>query len=201
MSDCGCQVEEPNTAVDRRALWIALALNATMAVVESASGLYADSTGLLADALDMLADAFAYGIALFAIGRSSSFKAGAAQLSGTLLLVLGIGVLLDVARRVLYGSEPEGAWMIGVAALALCVNIVVLRLLTPLRQGEVHIRAAWLFTRADVVANAGVILSGLLVLFVGLGYADLVVGAAIGLYVIKEALEILSEAREAKGTQ
>jgi cation diffusion facilitator family transporter len=169
-----------------------------MAVVESASGLYADSTGLVADALDMLADALAYGIALFAIGRADTFKAGAARLSGILLLILGVGVLLDVARRAIYGSEPEGAWMIGVAVLALVVNVIVLRLLTPLREGEVHIRAAWLFTRADVVANAGVILSGLLVLSLGFRYADLIVGTAIGLYVIKEALEILSEAREAK---
>lgn len=201
MSDCGCHVEDASTAVDRRVLWIALALNATMAVVESATGLYADSTGLLADALDMLADAFAYGIALFAIGRSSSFKASAATLSGILLLVLGVGILLHIARRALYGSEPEGTWMIGIATLALSVNIFVLHLLTPLRRGEVHIRAAWLFTRADVVANAGVILSGLLVVALGMRYADLVVGSLIGLYVIKESVEILSEAREAKGNR
>lgn len=196
MSDCGCHVEA-STPVDRRVLWIALALNATMAVVETAGGVYADSSGLLADALDMLSDSFAYAIALVAIGRSSSFKSGAARLSGILLLVLGIGVLAEVARRAIYGSEPEGAWMIGVATLALAVNIVVLRLLTPMRQREVHLRAAWLFTRADVVANAGVIVSGLLVLVLGLRYADLVVGTAIGLYVIREAFEILREAREA----
>lgn len=196
MSECGCHVEASNP-VDRRVLWIALALNATMAVVETAGGVYADSSGLLADALDMLSDSFAYAIALFAIGRSSSFKSGAARLSGMLLLVLGIGVLVEVVRRAIYGSEPEGAWMIGVATLALVVNIVVLRLLTPMREREVHLRAAWLFTRADVVANAGVIVSGLLVLALGLHYADLVVGTAIGLYVIREAFEILREAREA----
>jgi len=195
MTDCGCHVE-PSTQADRRVLWIALALNATMAVVESAAGLYADSTGLLADALDMLTDSFAYGIGLFAIGRSISFKAGAAGLSGTLLLILGIAVLAEVARRAIQGSEPQGAWMMGVAVMALAVNFVVLRLLTPLRQGEVHLRAAWLFTRADVVANAGVVLSGFLVLVFGLQYADLVVGTAIGLYVIREALEILKDARK-----
>jgi len=197
MSDCGCHVDA-STPVDRRVLWIALVLNAAMAVVETTGGVYAESTGLLADALDMLADAFAYGIALIAIGRSSSFKAGAARSSGMLLLVLGIGVLAEVARRAIYGSEPDGAWMIGMAALALAVNILVLRLLTPMREREVHLRAAWIFTRADIVANAGVVLSGLLVLVFGLRHADLVVGTAIGLYVIKEALEILREAREAR---
>jgi Co/Zn/Cd efflux system component len=59
-------------------------------------------------------------------------------------------------------------------------------------------RAAWIFTRADVVANLGVILSGVLVAVTGARYPDLIVGAAIGIYVIKEAAEILREAREAR---
>ena len=87
--------------------------------------------------------------------------------------------------------------MIAVALVALAVNAYVLRLLQTQRSDEVHIRAAWIFTRADVVANAAVILSGVAVLSTGIIYFDLVVGAAIGLYVIKEAMEILREARQA----
>lgn len=74
--------------------------------------------------------------------------------------------------------------MIAVAAVALAVNATVLRLLGKQRQQEVHIRATWIFTRADVVANSAVILSGIAVLATGIRYFDLVVGAAIGLYVI-----------------
>lgn len=179
-------------------LWIALALNATMFVAETTAGLIANSTSLIADGLDMLADAAAYGIALAAVGRSGRFKANAAMASGVLLLLLGIGVILDVVRRLISGEPPEGAWMIAVAAVALAVNATVLRLLSKQRQQEVHIRATWIFTRADVVANTAVILSGMAVLATGIRYFDLVVGAAIGIYVIKEALEILSEAREAR---
>jgi cation diffusion facilitator family transporter len=197
MSDCGCHPAGDDSPT-RRVLWIALGLNALMAVIETVMGVRAESTGLLADALDMLADASAYANALLAVGRSSGFKAGAAKLSGSLLLLLGVGVLAEVGRRALYGSDPEGAFMMATAALALVVNATVMMLLRPSRRGEVHIRAAWIFTRADVVANAGVIVSGLLVMMTGVRYADLLVGAAIGVYVIKEALEILREAREAK---
>ena len=77
-------------------------------------------------------------------------------------------------------------------------HATVLRLLSRQRQQEVHIRATWIFTRADVVANTAVIVSGIAVLSTGIRYFDLVVGAGIGIYVIKEALEILSEAREAR---
>ena len=58
-----------------------------------------------------------------------------------------------------------------------------------------HLRATWLFTRADVVANLGVILAGLLVLWLRVPYPDYVIGTLLGLYVIKEAIEILRDAR------
>ena len=90
MSECGCHVEPADDPRQRRTLWIALALNAAMAVVGFAIGWVAQSTGVLADALDMLSDATAYAIGLLAIGRSALFKRRAAQLSGTVLLVLGL---------------------------------------------------------------------------------------------------------------
>jgi cation diffusion facilitator family transporter len=195
MTDCGCEAPEVKTGKERRILGIALALNAAMAVVGGLAGWIAQSTGLLADALDMLADATAYSVALLAIGRSVQFKARAATLSGSVLLVLGVGVLVEVGRRLVYGAEPLSEWMIGTALLSLMVNLTVLRLLTPMRSGDVHLRATWLFTRADVVANLGVILAGLLVLWLRVPYPDFVIGTLIGLYVIKEAIEILRDAR------
>src|SRR3546814_851849 len=53
MSDCGCHPEAENPK-QRRVLWIALALNAAMALIGGIAGWMAQSTGLLADALDML---------------------------------------------------------------------------------------------------------------------------------------------------
>lgn len=196
MSDCGCHHEAKN-AQERRVLWIALVLNAAMAVSGGIAGWIAHSTGLLADALDMLSDATAYAIGLVAIGRTARFKANAAWLSGSILLVLGIGVLVEVGRRVLQGAEPLSGWMIGTALLSLVVNVIVLRMLSPLKSGEVHLRATWLFTRADVVANIGVILAGVLVWWLANPYPDYVIGTLIGLYVIKEAIEILRDARRA----
>ena len=195
MTDSGCQPPEVRTPEERRVLRIALVLNAAMAVISGLAGWIGQSTGLLADALDMLADAAAYSIALLAIGRTALFKIRAATLSGTILLVLGLGILFEVGRRLLYGADPVSEWMIGTALLSLVVNLTVLRLLAPMKSGEVHLRATWLFTRADVVANVGVILAGLLVLWLRVPYPDYVIGALIGLYVIKEAIEILRDAR------
>ncbi len=195
MTDCGCEVPDVKTDEERRVLRIALVLNAAMAVIGGFAGWLAQSAGLLADALDMLSDATAYTIALMAIGRSALFKIRAATLSGSILLVLGVGVLVEVGRRLMYGAEPISEWMIATATLSLVVNLVVMRMLAPMKSGEVHLRATWLFTRADVVANLGVILAGILVLWLAVPYPDFIIGALIGLYVIKEAIEILRDAR------
>ena len=183
------------SAAESRILRTALVLNGAMFVVGLVSGLIADSLGLVADSLDMLADAGAYGLSLAAIGRSDRFKGRVALLSGTLLLLLGCGVLLDAARRAIGTSEPESAAIIVVATLSLAVNAYVIRTLTRFRKGEVHLRAAWIFTRADVVANVAVITSGLLVLATGSRYPDLVAGFGVGCYVVREAWEILSTSR------
>ncbi|MDE2562838.1 MAG: cation transporter [Sphingomonadales bacterium] len=199
MTDCGCSPPPLENENQKRALRIALGLNAAMFLVEVTTGVIANSAGLIADGLDMLSDAAVYAIALIAIGRSLRFKANAAIFSGASLLVLGAGLMLEVAERFFEGGSPEGTWMVAIAGLALIVNITVLRLLARQRSEEVHLRAAWIFTRADVIANAAVILSGLAVLITGSRYVDLTVGAAIAVYVMREALEIILEARRPGG--
>lgn len=188
----------PDTAEQRRALVIALALNVAMFVVEVTAGVIGSSMGLVAEGLDNLTDAAAYGIAILAITRGAAFKAKAATVSGLVLLTLGIGVLVEVGRRAIFGGEPEGQLMLIVAAVSLVVNGTVLRMLHKYREGDVHLRATWIFTRADVIANLALMLSGAVVMVTGFGAIDLIVGAGIGSYVIKEALEILTDARKAR---
>lgn len=197
MSDCGCHAQASNEA-ELRVLRLALGLNATMFVVGIVAGLIVQSMGLVADSLDMLGDACAYGIALMAWSRSARFKASAAHWNGTLLVVLGLGVLAGVVWRLTTGSHPEGAWMMSVAFVSLIVNATVLRLLARFQHGEVHLRSIWLCTRADVIANLAVIVSGVLVLLLHSAVPDLIIGAAIACYVLKEALGILREAKEAR---
>lgn len=197
ISDCGYELEETN-ALERRTLWALLAINAFMFVVEAVAGWIGESTGLLADSLDMLADATVYGIGLYAVGRPLIAKARAAFTSGVLQIVLGVGVLLDVARRFLVGSEPISTLMIVVGAVALIANVTGLLLIAKHRQGGVHMRASWIFSKNDVIANLGIILSGVLVIVLGSRFPDLVIGAAIATIVIRGGFEILREANQVK---
>ena len=168
-----------------------------MFVVGFVIGVIGQSTALIADSLDMLADSLAYFLGLMAVGRTIKLKKIIAATSGCLLCFLGAGVLVEVGRRAWLGSSPESTLMIVVASLSLIVNTIVLKLLKKFRHGEVHLRATWIFTRADIIANIGVITSGILVFLTNSRYPDLIVGFAIGLYVIKEAVEILKESLKA----
>ena len=184
------ECQQATTVTDKKILIIALTLNFIMFVIGLIAGIIAHSTGLIADSLDMLTDALAYSLALLAIGRSLRFKENSALVSGVFVFSLGIGVLIDVGRRALLGSAPESAIIITIAGISLLVNGVVLYLLRRFREGEIHLHATWIFTRADVIANLGVILSGGLIIFTESRYPDLIVGFAIALYIIKEAFEI-----------
>ena len=197
MAECGGELEEA-AELERQTLWILLAINAAMFIGEAIAGWWGESTGLLADSLDMLADASVYGIALYAVGRSRGLQANAATASGVLQIALGLGVLFEVGRRFLYGSDPVSPLMMGVGTLALVANVSCLLLIAKHRKGGVHMRASWIFSTNDVIANLGVIISGALVMSLGSRLPDLLIGALIAVVVVRGGLQILREAKEAR---
>jgi cation diffusion facilitator family transporter len=190
---CDCHLEAKE-GIQNRALVLLLAINATMFCAEVVAGILANSTALLADSLDMLADAAIYGIALYAVGKPNIAKSRAAFTSGIFQGVLGLLVVSEVIRHLLYGSEPASLAMMVVGAAALAANVSCLWLLRKQRRGEVHIRASWIFTRTDALANVGTILGGGLVLATRSALPDLIVGAAISLAVLYGSFEIIRDA-------
>jgi cation diffusion facilitator family transporter len=188
---CDCHRED-SVEIHHRVLVLLLAINATMFCLEIVAGILANSTALLADSLDMLADAAIYGIALYAVGKSDSAKRTAALTSGIFQGMLGLLVVGEVIRHFPYGSEPASLVMIIVGAAALAANISCLWLLRK-RRGEVHIRASWIFTRTDALANLGTMFGRGLVLATRTALPDLIVGAAISLVVLSGSFEIVRD--------
>ena len=180
---CDCEIDV-EAADQQKVLIILLAINGFMFVIEFALGILAESTALIADALDMLADAIVYGISLYAVGQVARHKVSAAFASGLIQIMLGLGVIAEVARRFIAGSEPEPLFMIGVGLVALLANSICVMLIAEHRDGEIHMRASWIFSRNDVLANLGVIVAGLVVAVLNSNVPDLVIGAGISTLVI-----------------
>ena len=195
MSGCGCEVEIKDRS-ESKVLVILLLINAVMFLVEFGVGWWAQSTALIADAMDMLADAMVYGVGLYAVGKAASAKIHAATLSGWLQAGIGLLVIVDVVRRFIYGSEPASILMMGMGVIALIANVICLILISKHRKGEVHMRASWIFSKNDVIANLGVILAGVLVGWTGSRLPDLIIGFVVALIVFRGGILILQDTRE-----
>jgi len=191
LDSADCAEAPPPEQDERTVLWQLMAINGLMFVIEIMAGWMAESTGLLADGLDMLADAAVYGLALAAVGSAAHTKLKTAHLSGWLQLVLGIGILFEVGRRIWIGAEPQPPVMLGIAALALIANLMCVLLLARHRHGEAHMKASWIFTANDAIANLGVIIAGALVGWLGTAWPDWIIGTAIGALILHGAWRIL----------
>lgn len=186
---------------EAKVLKILLAINGAMFVVEIILGIIAQSMGLISDSLDMFADAAVYSMSLYAVGKTLQMKQKAARLSGYMQMLLALGALTEVVRRFFFGSEPEGLLMVAVATVALIANVTCLFVLFQHREGEVHMKASWIFSTNDVIANLGVILAGVVVYFFQSQIPDLVIGTIVAIIVFRGALSILSMSKNQKGKQ
>jgi hypothetical protein len=178
-------------AAERRALSWLLAINAAMFVIEGLAGWWAESSGLLADGLDMFADAAVYALALYAVGRGAALQLKAARFAGWLQLLLGLGLFGQVAEHVMHGSATVALAMVGVSVLALVANVSCMWLIAGHRDGGAHMKASYIFTANDALANVGVIVAGALVAWLGSPWPDWVVGSIIGAMVVAGAVRIL----------
>ena len=200
MADCGCEIEVANRE-QGRVLIILLLINACMFFIEIIFGIMSESSGLIADSLDMLADAAVYGIGWHAVGGSRLLKIKAAHLSGALQIILGVLVLLDAARRLVMGSEPESLLIISVGILAFVANFICFALISKHKEGEVHMRASWIFSKNDLIANVGIIVSGALVYLLDSRFPDLIIGMIISIIVVRGGLHIIKDANNEKKCQ
>jgi Co/Zn/Cd efflux system component len=178
-------------SVEAKTLRYLLGINLTMFFVEIILGIYAESTGLLADGLDMLADSFVYGLSLYAVGKSIAMKQKAAYFSGIAQIFLGLLCLVEVGRKFHFGSEPLSSYMIVISVIALIANLWCLALIYKHKDGEVHMKASWIFSANDVIVNTGVIISGVLVYFLKSNVPDLLIGGIVSLIVFKGGISII----------
>ncbi|MFD3301856.1 cation transporter [Aquipseudomonas alcaligenes] len=177
-----------------RVLYIVLAINAAMFLVEFAAGWLVGSTALLGDSLDMLGDASVYALTLFVLHRSVRARAGAALVKGAFMLLFGAVVIADAVRKVYVNEVPVAEWMGLIGLVALIANSVCFFLLYTHRSDDLNMRSTWLCSRNDLVANSSVIVAAGLVALTGSLWPDVIVGIAIAVLFLHSAGQVLHEA-------
>jgi Co/Zn/Cd efflux system component len=207
MSGCcdkdGCAAATaPSNPGWRRALWIALAVNAGMFVGEIVAGAAAGSAALQADALDFLGDAANYAISLGVAGLALAWRSRAALAKGGTLFLLGLWVLASTAWHAYYGTLPQAEVMGVVGALALVANGGVAVMLYAFRAGDANMRSVWICSRNDAIGNLAVLLAAGGVFGTGTGWPDIIVAAVMaalgmtgGWQVMRQAMGELRQPR------
>jgi len=192
-SSCGCTGDTKRAERDpayRRALWIVVLLNLGFGLVEIVGGFLADSQALKADALDFIGDGTISLFGLVALSWTSRARSRIALSQGLFLGALGLGVVGFAIWRATNAVAPEAELMGGIGFVALLVNVSAALVLSRFREGDANVRAIWLFSRNDALANIAVIAAAGLVAWTGKAWPDLVVAGVIALLFLHSAWEI-----------
>lgn len=143
----------------QRILWVVLAINASMFLIEGLAGIMAHSTALMADALDMLGDTLVYAFSLFVLNKSLKWQAGAAFFKACFMLAFGAAVMAEAVYKIFMPVMPQVEIMGVIGAAALAANAVCFLLLYTHRADNLNMSSTWLCSRNDLIANVGVLLA------------------------------------------
>lgn len=190
----------------KRRLWIALAVAGTYLIAEVVGGLVTGSLALLADAGHMLTDVGGIGLALLAIRfsekpatpeRTYGYYRGeilAALTNAVVLVGISFYILYEAYRRFQNPPEVAGGLMLGVAGIGLIVNLIGMALLKSGSESSLNVKGAYFEVLSDMLASLGVIVAALVIWQTGWVYADPMVAAAIGLFILPRTWALIQEA-------
>ncbi len=180
----------------RRALWIALVVNAAMFVVELGASWQSGSVSLMADSIDFFGDAANYALSLAVVGMALSARAKAALFKAACMAGFGVFVTAKALWNVGHGTTPEPLTMGSIGLLALAANVGVAIVLYRFRSGDSNMRSVWICTRNDAFGNLAVMAAALGVFGTGSAWPDLGVAAIMGTLALTGAATVLRHARQ-----
>jgi len=192
--DTGCTPPPKPDSRFRKALWVALVLNALMFGVEIVGGVSADSRSLMADAVDFLGDAANYALTLSVLAMGALWKARAAMVKGLTMGAYGIGILGTVVYGALHGQVPEPYTMGIIGSLALVTNVAVAIMLYAFREGDANMRSVWLCSRNDAIGNIAVLFAAWGVFGTGSAWPDLLVASIMAALALSAAWSVIRQA-------
>ena len=194
-------------AGNRTRLGIAIAIVASVLVVEVVGAWLSGSLALLADAGHMLSDLIGLVIALiaaFVAARPATdrqtygyqrVEVFAALINGVILLVVAASVTVEAIGR-LTAAEPaevQSGPMLVVAVIGLVANLVALLVLRGGSRESMNLRGARLEVFGDLLGSIAVILAALVLIATGFEQADAIASLVIAAMIVPRALLLLRD--------
>jgi len=191
----GCS-SAPSDPRFRKALWVALFLNALMFFVELGASWASGSVSLMADSVDFFGDAANYALSLAVLAMAASVRSRAAVFKAATMGAFGLFVLGKALYNLQAGVTPEPITMGAVGLAALAVNAGVALMLFRFRSGDANMRSVWICSRNDAIGNVAVMLAAVGVFGTGSAWPDLAVAGVMGFLAIAGARTVLNHARQ-----
>lgn len=194
-------------ASHRRLLATALALTATVMVVQIVGAVLSGSLALLADAAHMFTDAAALVVALVATSIASrpaddrrTFGYQRAEVlgalaNGVILIVLCAWVGVEAVQRLLAPAEAEvqGGLVLIVATVGMIANAVSMWLLGRAQKRSINVRGAYLEVLGDLIGSVAVIVAAIVIVATGFSQADAIASLFIAVLIVPRAIGLLRE--------
>jgi len=191
---------------NKKRLIIVLTLTTAYLIAEVVGGLLTHSLALLADAGHMLTDVAGLGLALMAIQfaerpatpeRTYGFyrvEILAALTNAVVLIGISVYILYEAYQRFRNPPEVQSGAMLAVAAVGLVVNIIGIYLLRAASEESLNMKGAYFEVMSDMLTSIGVIVAALVMLTTGWYYADPLISAGIGLFILPRTWLLLRDA-------
>lgn len=195
----------PLDAGRRRRLLMALGITLAIFVAEVAGAVLTGSLALLTDAAHMLTDVVGLGVAVIAASlalrpatdrRTYGFRRAeilSAALQALILLVVGVVVLIEAARRLADPPEVAALGVLIFGAIGLAGNAVAIGLLARDRGANMNVRAAFLEVVNDALGSVAVIAAGTVIAVTGWTRADAVASIVIAALILPRTLLLLRD--------
>ncbi len=175
----------------RRTVLLVAALNLAYFFVESGIALAIGSVSLFADSVDFLEDTAVNLLIFLALGWSLAWRARMGKVMAGIILVPALAAAWQAFAKVSHPAPPDPLALLLTAGGAVVVNLACTLILARLRHhGGSMTTAAWLAARNDVVINLAIIAMGLLTLWLGSGWPDIVLGLIIVVVNVAAAKEV-----------
>ncbi len=192
------------SAATARALWTALVLTGSFAVVEAVGGMLAGSLALISDAGHMVTDAASFVVALFAAAlaqRPPSRRATygyaraevlAAFVNAMAMLALVVWIAVEAVQRLLAPAPVAGPTVMIVAAGGLVINIVVAVMLSR-TSGNINARGALVHVFGDLLGSVAALVAGAVIFWTGWTPIDPILSIVVALLILRSTLELLRQ--------
>ena len=191
---------------NKKRLAIVLALTAAYLIAEVIGGLITHSLALLADAGHMLTDVGGLALALFAIRfaerpatpeRTYGFyrvEILAALVNAVVLIGISLYILYEAYERFRNPPAVQSGAMLMVASIGLLVNVAGIYLLRQGANESLNMKGAYFEVMSDLLTSIGVMVAAGIMWSTGWYYADPLISAGIGLFILPRTWLLLRDA-------